>query len=101
MSAYWSTFDYALADVRVSAFEPMIELNDFYNAGFGWVCRHCEKELGTSLKTVAQQSRFMTEGEAESKHPELTNKALAKWADAAQRTLMCPHCGITEMVEKA
>lgn len=76
----------------------MIELNDFYNGGFGWVCRLCDEELSSASESE-KHSRLMTEGEAESKHPELSNKALAKWADAAQRTLMCPRCGITELAD--
>ncbi|NOT47036.1 MAG: hypothetical protein HOP17_04720 [Acidobacteria bacterium] len=75
----------------------MIELNDFYNDGFGWICRHCEK--ASAAEPERRHSRFMTEGEAESKRPELSNKALARWADAAQTTLLCPSCGITEPAE--
>lgn len=41
----------------------------------------------------------MTEGEAEGKVPRLTNEALAKWADPERRTLMCPRCGITELID--
>lgn len=44
-------------------------------------------------------SRIMREGEAESKAPEMSNLALAKWADPAHRTLICPRCGITELVD--
>lgn len=43
----------------------------------------------------------MNEGEAESKDPTMANRALAKWADAAQTMLFCPRCGITEPVERA
>ena len=71
-------------------------LNDFRNEGFGWICRHCEREMVVPVK---ERSRLMTEGEAESKTPELSNRALAKWADAAQTTLLCPRCGITESVD--
>ena len=74
----------------------MIELNDFYNDGFGWVCRHCDRDLKSPSEA---HSRLLREGEAESKSPELSNRALAKWADAAQRTLVCPRCGITELVD--
>ena len=42
----------------------------------------------------------MREGEAESKNPALSNLALAKWADPAHRTLVCPNCGITELIDK-
>ena len=77
----------------------MNQLNDFYNDGFGWVCRHCEAETTRELGT--KHSRLLSEGEAESKNPYLTNQALAKWADPEQQTLSCPRCGITERVEKS
>lgn len=41
----------------------------------------------------------MREGEAESKQPVMANIALAKWADPAHRTLLCPRCGITELAD--
>ena len=77
----------------------MIELNDFYNEGFGWICRHCERELGTA--SDGRTSRLLVEGEAESKSPDLSSRAMAKWCDAAQRMLVCPRCGVSEMVEKS
>ena len=77
-----------------------IELEDFYNDGFGWICKHCERELKEAETGSHAQSRLMREGEAESKNPRLSNAALAKWADKAQRTLMCPRCGITELADK-
>jgi hypothetical protein len=73
----------------------MIELNSFYNDGFGWVCRHCERPEQEDL-----YSRLMREGEAESKQPRLSHTALAKWADETHKTLVCPRCGITERIEK-
>jgi hypothetical protein len=75
----------------------MITLNDFYNDGFGWVCRHCEQEL---KQPGDPESRLMREGEAESKQPRLSHNALAKWADKTHQTLMCPRCGITEAIDK-
>lgn len=78
----------------------MPELNDFYNDGFGWICRHCERESKAAELQVHAPSRLLREGEAESKHPQFSTRALAKWADPAQRTLQCPRCGITELVEK-
>ncbi len=78
-----------------------IELDDFYNAGFGWICKHCEREIKRQNKDApSKHSRLMSEGEAESKQPKLSNAALAKWMDKAQRTLMCPRCGITELADK-
>ncbi len=77
-------------------------MNDFYNEGFGWICRHCERELEQLETTKSQNnSRLMREGEAESKQPKMSNKALAKWADLAHRTLICPRCGITELADKS
>ncbi|MEO8572995.1 MAG: hypothetical protein ABI481_03425 [Pyrinomonadaceae bacterium] len=77
----------------------MIELTDFYNEGFGWICRHCERELAGAPSS--QNSRLLREGEAESKNPQMSSRALARWGDAAQRILVCPRCGISEMVEKS
>ena len=77
----------------------MIHLNDFYNEGFGWICRQCDGELGK--ENTASHSRLLLEGEAESKRPEMSTQALAKWADPSQRILLCPRCGVTESVEKS
>jgi hypothetical protein len=77
-----------------------IELNDFYNDGFGWICKHCERELKETETSEPKRSRLMTEGEAESKQPRLSNPALAKWLDKTQQTLICPRCGLTESVDK-
>lgn len=76
-----------------------IELNDFYNEGFGWICKACERELNED-DDGEKPSRLMREGEAESKNPALSNRAMAKWADAAERILTCPRCGITEFADK-
>ncbi len=78
----------------------MIELNDFYNAGFGWICRHCERELTRAAADTSALPRIFSEGESESSSPTLENQSLAKWADAAQTILTCPRCGLTEPVEK-
>ena len=77
-----------------------LELNDFYNEGFGWICKPCERELKHQLITDSKNSRLMSEGEAESKQPKLSNVALAKWADKTNQVLICPRCGITESVDK-
>lgn len=79
----------------------MGELNDFYNDGFGWICRACERDLKSAQGGSEKHSRVFREGEAESKSPELANIALAKWTDKTQRFLTCPRCGITEPVEKS
>ena len=77
-----------------------IELDDFYNEGFGWICRHCERELAVAENSSTKHSRLLREGEAESKEPRLSNQALAKWFDPAQTILICPRCGLVEAVDK-
>ncbi len=77
----------------------MRELNDFYNEGFGWICKHCERDLALACDPFEKQSRILREGEAETKNPVMANIALAKWADPAHRTLVCPRCGITELAD--
>jgi ribosomal protein L37AE/L43A len=78
-----------------------LQLNDFYNDGFGWICKPCGRELEKEGKVSdVKLSRLMSEGEAESKQPKLSVLALAKWADKTNQTLMCPRCGITEPVDK-
>jgi rubrerythrin len=77
----------------------MNELNDFYNEGFGWICRQCERELSQSPEFGP--SRLLLEGESENKQPKMSTAALAKWADPTQRILVCPRCGISESVEQS
>lgn len=72
-----------------------VELNNFYNKGFGWVCRKCEQNLKTENE---EKSRLISEGEAESKNPIFSNKGLAKWTDSEQKTLICPNCKIEENI---
>lgn len=77
----------------------MIELNDFYNDGFGWICRHCAPRRDkTALPEVPL--RLMHEGEGESKSPEFSTLGLARWADPAHRILICPTCGISELADR-
>ena len=78
----------------------MIEINDFYNDGFGWICKPCEREL-QPVEDTSGLSRAFREGEAESKVPVLASAALAKWLDKTQQALICPRCGLTESVDKS
>ena len=75
-----------------------IELNDFYNLGFGWICRHCESSEKAD-ENVA--SRLLNEGESESKAGDLSTTSLARWADPAHQVLICPNCGISERASKS
>lgn len=78
------------------------ELNDFYNHGFGWICRRCERDLKKQEKNSDEKrSRLLREGEAEAKQPTFSNLALAQWADKANQILMCPRCGIVEPIDKS
>ena len=79
----------------------MQETNDFFNKGFGWVCRHCDRELSQGFLDKRSHSRLFAEGEVESKTPQLSTLALAKWADIERRTLVCPRCGIVERIDIA
>ena len=72
-------------------------MDNFYNDGFGWLCRTCERETEAPAED-ASHSRLLREGESESKTPRLSSFALARWADAARTTLVCPRCGVTENV---
>jgi hypothetical protein len=77
-----------------------MELNDFYNDGFGWICKCCERELKTQ-DVPENYSRLLREGESESKTPRFSNSALAKWNDSSHQELICPRCNITEFVDKS
>ena len=80
----------------------MLEIDNFYNDGFGWICKRCEAELSeTKDPTGDKLNRIMREGEAESKQPRFSNLALARWQDAAKTVLVCPRCGIVEKADKA
>ena len=81
-------------------FFRMAQLNNFYNDGFGWICRACEQEIKPP-REAESHSRLLREGEAESKAPRLSNFALAKWADETRTTLVCPRCGTRELVGKS
>ena len=74
----------------------MIELQNFRNDGFGWVCIRCDRELNSDDVDPGHVARAFREGEAESKSPTLSNPAMARWTDKTRRFLTCPRCGVTE-----
>lgn len=76
----------------------MVELEKFYNDGFGWVCRRCEAEIGAADSDGLGHSRLMREGEGESKQPVLSTRALAKWSDETRTVLICPGCETAESI---
>jgi hypothetical protein len=79
----------------------MLELDHFINEGFGWMCKHCSREMKARVNENETRARFFSEGEAEEKEPRLSTPALARWTSPTRRTLACPRCNIEEMIDKA
>jgi uncharacterized protein YdaU (DUF1376 family) len=80
----------------------VLDLEEFYNAGFGWICKRCERELKSAATTETDENlpRVWREGEAESKRPNFA-APVARWHNEARNQLVCPRCGITELFDKA
>jgi hypothetical protein len=78
-----------------------METEHFINPGYGWLCKHCHPDEETRVSQTNGRARFFTEGEAEDKEPALSTPALARWRDATRQVLVCPRCGIEEMLNKA
>jgi hypothetical protein len=74
-------------------------MRNFVNEGYGWTCKRCSAAK-TERATSHEPSlpRFFREGESEEREPRLSTHALARWKDAARRTLRCPGCGVEEVV---
>lgn len=78
-----------------------MEIDNFINPGYGWLCKHCDREVGTRVDPIRGRARFFAEGEAEEKEPSLSTPAMARWRDASRQTLFCPICGVEERVDKS
>ena len=78
-----------------------METDHFINTGFGWMCKHCSPEVESPPGASEKRARFFTEGESEDKEPVLSTPTLARWRDSTRRSLVCPRCGIEEMISKA
>lgn len=77
----------------------MIEIENFYNSGFGWICRRCEREQ-SDQNADQNLPRVWREGEAETKQPKLA-APVAKWFDSARTKLICPNCNTIEAISQA
>jgi hypothetical protein len=77
-----------------------METDNFFNAGYGWICRRCNPDDETRAHLTTGRARFFEEGEAEDKEVVFSTPALARWRDSSRQVLVCPQCGIEEMVSK-
>lgn len=78
----------------------MQEIENFYNDGFGWICKRCEKAVVRENHNQSENlPRVWREGEAETKQPKLA-APVAKWLDHARTTLVCARCQTMEAVDK-
>jgi hypothetical protein len=73
------------------------ETEHFINTGYGWTCKRCAgREDAARGGLEGARARFLREGEAEERDPQLSTPALARWRDETRQTLVCPRCGIEE-----
>ena len=76
-------------------------MDHFINIGYGWLCKRCFPADDSRVSGSESRARFLREGEAEDKEPALSTPALAKWRDASRQSLICPRCGVEELLHKA
>ena len=80
----------------------MTETQHFFNPGYGWLCKHCTVEDANGQEHQhSARGRFFSDGEAEASEPTFSTPTLARWADASRQSLVCPRCGILEMIDPA
>ena len=92
----WSTLNpFTFTLTRVT------ETQHFFNPGYGWLCKHCTVADEDRKHQQPTRGRFFSEGEAEDKDPTFSTPALARWTDVSRQSLVCPRCGIEEMINKA
>ena len=76
-------------------------MEHFVNNGYGWTCRHCQREeTAAHVPVSGARARFFSEGEAEEREPKLSSHALARWRDESHQELVCPNCGATEKTDE-
>jgi hypothetical protein len=78
-------------------------MEHFVNNGYGWTCRHCQREETAAARVPAHgaRARFFSEGEAEEREPRLSSHALARWRDESRRELVCSQCGVAERLDES
>lgn len=67
--------------------------HSFHQTELGWVCIQCETMF------YAPQPERPRQSDQHSTDEPVSDSFIAKWADLARRSLTCPKCGITELVE--
>jgi len=69
----------------------MHQTTHFFNLGYGWLCKHC------SAENAERNERHQSNNNGERR---MHNLALAKWIDEERHGLLCPRCGIHELVRR-
>jgi hypothetical protein len=78
-----------------------MQIDHFINLGYGWMCKHCNPAISQPANESQEgRARFLTEGEAEDKETRFSSGVFARWRDASRQALVCPHCGIEELISK-
>jgi hypothetical protein len=76
------------------------QTNHFFNLGYGWLCKHCSAEDAEPHHERSGLWSFFhpkkEKAETEKKATRLPSLVLARWADAARQSLVCPRCGIED-----
>jgi hypothetical protein len=67
----------------------MNQTNHFYDLGYGWLCKHC------SAEDTERDHHAAADRHSESKPFVLP---LATWTDPTHHALVCPRCGIQEVI---
>jgi hypothetical protein len=66
---------------------------NFYLTELGWVCIWCDSLFCASPSSQDDSELMDADSSADAKPP------LARWQDPALRSLTCPYCGISELIE--
>jgi DNA-directed RNA polymerase subunit RPC12/RpoP len=76
----------------------MHQTNHFFDLGYGWLCKHCSAENTERKQHPDIRSSSFTQGHLQEKESGTTGLAFARWTDSTRRDLVCPRCGIEEVI---